>query len=142
MKNPYDDIIDLPHHTSKTRPRMSVHDRAAQFSPFAALSGFESAILETGRVTDQRIELDDSVKAELNDRLNLLQDLLDQHPQVSITWFQPDPDKPGGTCRRTVGSLRKIDVWGKRLILDEDTSIPMEDLLEIDGDVFSGFDPR
>ena len=78
MRNPYDDIIDLPHPVSKTRPRMSAHDRAAQFSPFAALTGFESAIQETGRVTDQKIELDESVKAELNDRLNLLQDLLDQ----------------------------------------------------------------
>ena len=65
MRNPYDDIIDLPHPVSKTRPRMSAHDRAAQFSPFAALTGFESAIQETGRVTDQKIELDESVKAVL-----------------------------------------------------------------------------
>ncbi len=142
MRNPYDDIIDLPHPVSKTRPRMSAHDRAAQFSPFAALTGFESAIQETGRVTDQKIELDESVKAELNDRLNLLQDLLDQHPPVTITWFVPDPAKPGGTYRQIVGHLRKIDGWGQRLIMDDDTIIPIEDLAAIDGDVFNGFEPR
>ena len=86
----YDDIIDLPHHVSETHPPMSRADRAAQFSPFAALTGYDTAVRETARVTERRIELDEGVKAELNARLNCILEHLSEHPQVSITYFMPD----------------------------------------------------
>ena len=92
----YDDIIDLPHHVSETHPPMSRADRAAQFSPFAALTGYDAAVRETARMTERRIELDEGVKAELNARLNCILEHLSEHPQVSITYFMPDEKKSGG----------------------------------------------
>ena len=96
MMNPYDDIINLPHHTSASRPHMSAYDRAAQFSPFAALTGYDSAITETARLTDKRAELDEYSKAALNEKLCMIQDQTDEQPEVSITYFQPDNKKSGG----------------------------------------------
>ena len=90
MTNPYDDIINLPHHQSLTRPHMSAYDRAAQFSPFAALTGYEDAVAETARLTDKKAELDEYGKSDLNERLNIIQDTLDEQPKVSITDFLPD----------------------------------------------------
>ena len=89
----YDDIIDLPHHVSETHPPMSRADRAAQFSPFAALTGYDAAVRETARVTERRIELDEGVKAELNARLNCILEHLSEHPQVSLTYFVQDERK-------------------------------------------------
>lgn len=107
MTNPYDDIINLPHHTSTSRPRMSTHDRAAQFSPFAALTGYESAITEAGRLTDKRFELDEYVKADLNERLCKLRDHIDEQPDVSIVYFQPDDKKSGGAYITVTGGVKK-----------------------------------
>jgi len=86
----YDDIINLPHHQSATRPHMPNYDRAAQFSPFAALTGYDNAVKETSRLTDKKVELDEYSKDALNDRLNMIQDTLDEQPEVSITYFLPD----------------------------------------------------
>ena len=96
MNNRYDEIINLPHHVSKTRPRMPMSDRAAQFAPFAALTGYDSAIKETGRLTDERIELDEGALTALNMRYQLLMDALDEEPEVEITYFKPDERKAGG----------------------------------------------
>ena len=93
MNNRYDEIINLPHHVSKTRPQMPMSDRAAQFAPFAALTGYESAIKETGRLTDERIELDEGALTALNMRYQLLMDALDEEPEVEITYFKPDERK-------------------------------------------------
>ena len=93
MSGAYDDIIHLPHHVSQTRPRMSAADRAAQFSPFAALTGYGAAVTEAGRLTDQRIELTESEKETLNERLLLLREQLAEPPEVTITYFQPDEKK-------------------------------------------------
>ena len=89
MQNNYDDIIDLPHHVSATRPQMSMMDRAAQFSPFAALTGYDAAIKETARLTDQKIDLDDYEKEEINDKIQLITEHLGEDFEVVITYFQP-----------------------------------------------------
>ena len=93
--NKYDEILSLPHHVSKTRPQMPMSDRAAQFAPFAALTGYDSAIKETGRLTDEKIELDEEALTALDIRYQLLMDVFDDAPEVTITFFQPDERKAG-----------------------------------------------
>ena len=90
MSGPYDNIINLPHPTSKRHPRMSLHDRAAQFSPFAALSGHAAALAETTRLTDRKIELDEDTRAELDRRQAVLLEQISEQPEITVTWFQPD----------------------------------------------------
>ena len=103
MNNRYDEIINLPHHISKTRPQMPMSDRAAQFAPFAALTGYDSAIKETGRQTDEKIELDEEALTALDIRYQLLMDAFDDAPEVTITFFQPDERKAGGKYASQVG---------------------------------------
>ena len=102
MTGPYDDMLNLPHPTSRRHSRMSRSDRAAQFAPFAALSGHGTAIAETARLTERRIELDEDVKAALDFKQQMLMDRIDEHPDVSVTWFQPDGKKDGGRYVTTV----------------------------------------
>lgn len=132
----YDDIIDLPHHVSETHPPMSRADRAAQFSPFAALTGYDAAVRETARVTERRIELDEGVKAELNARLNCILEHLSEHPQVSITYFMPDEKKSGGAYRTVTGAVRKLDSFAKTLTLTDGTVVPMEEMVHVEGNLF------
>lgn len=132
----YDDIIDLPHHVSETHPPMSRADRAAQFSPFAALTGYDVAARETARVTERRIELDEGVKAELNARLNCILEHLPEHPQVSITYFVPDEKKSGGAYRTVTGAVRKLDSFAKTLTLVDGTVVPMEEMVHVEGNLF------
>lgn len=132
----YDDIIDLPHHVSETHPPMSRADRAAQFSPFAALTGYDAAVRETARVTERRIELDEGVKAELNARLNCILEHLSEHPQVSITYFVPDEKKSGGAYRTVTGTVRKLDSFAKTLTLTDGTVVPMEEMVHVEGNLF------
>ena len=136
MKPDYSDIIHLPHHVSKTHPQMSMHDRAAQFSPFAALTGYDVAVRETARVTERRIELDEGVKAELNARLNCILEHLPEHPQVSITYFVPDEKKSGGAYRTVTGAVRKLDSFAKTLTLVDGTVVPMEEMVHVEGNLF------
>jgi hypothetical protein len=136
MMGPYDDIIDLPHHTSPKRPRMSVYDRAAQFSPFAALTGYDAAIIETARLTDKKIELDEYEKAELNERLSMIQDLKDEQPEVSITYFMPDRKKTGGEYITITGCVKKIDHHDRTLVMQDATKIPIDDILDMDCEIF------
>lgn len=132
----YDDIIDLPHHVSETHPPMSRADRAAQFSPFAALTGYDAAVRETARVTERRIELDEGVKAELNARLNCILEHLPEHPQVSITYFMPDEKKSGGAYRTVTGTVRKLDSFAKTLTLVDGTVVSMEEMVHVEGNLF------
>lgn len=132
----YDDIIDLPHHVSETHPPMSRADRAAQFSPFAALTGYDAAVRETARVTERRIELDEGVKAELNARLNCILEHLPEHPQVSITYFVPDEKKSGGAYRTVTGAVRKLDSFAKTLTLVDGTVVSMEEMVHVEGNLF------
>ena len=127
----YDDIIDLPHHVSSTRPRMPMIDRAAQFQPFRALTGYEDAVRETARLTDRRIELTEEEKARLDAALQRLMDSISSRPQVSVTWFQPDKRKAGGAYVTTTGRLKKIDDLEGVLILLGGERIVIEDILDI-----------
>lgn len=133
----YDDIIDLPHHVSETHPPMSRADRAAQFSPFAALTGYDAAVRETARMTERRIELDEGVKTELNARLNCILEHLPEHPQVSITYFVPDEKKSGGAYRTVTGAVRKLDSFAKTLTLVDGTVVPMEEMVHVEGNLFA-----
>ena len=132
----YDDIINLPHHVSETHPPMSRADRAAQFSPFAALTGYDAAVRETARVTERRIELDEEAKAELNAELNRILEHLPEHPQVSITYFVPDERKSGGAYHTVTGSVRKLDSFAKTLTLADGTVISMEEMVHAEGMFF------
>lgn len=127
----YDDIIDLPHHVSSTRPRMPMIDRAAQFQPFRALTGYEDAVRETARLTDRRMELTEEEKARLDAALQRLMDSISSRPQVSVTWFQPDKRKAGGAYVTTTGRLKKIDDLEGVLILLSGERIVIEDILDI-----------
>ena len=108
MNGKYDDMIHLPHPTSSRHPRMSMADRAAQFSPFAALTGHGAAISETARLTDRQIELSEDAKALLDQKQSLLTERLAEHPEVSVTWFRADSQKEGGRYEVAQGRLRQI----------------------------------
>ena len=127
----YDDIMDLPHHVSATRPQMLMIDRAAQFMPFRALTGYEDAVQETARLTDERVELTEDEKALLDAKLQRLADRLDSHPQVTLTWFQPDKRKAGGAYVTTTGRLKKIDDLEGVLLLASGERIAIKDILII-----------
>lgn len=131
MSGPYDDIINLPHPTSVKHPRMSIQNRAAIFSPFAALSGHAGAIAETARLTEQRIELDEDTKAELDRRQALLLEHIREQPEITVTWFQPDERKEGGAYLTTTGRLKKIDEVYRALYLADGNRIPLDDVIEI-----------
>lgn len=136
----YDDIIDLPHHQSATRPRMSRINRAAQFAPFAALTGYEAAIQEMGRLTDLHIELDESRKAVLNERLRLLMLHLRDKPEVTITYFEPDLKKSGGAYLSVTGYVRKVDEYSRTVSLEDGTSVLIDQIFGIDSPLFTCFD--
>ena len=131
MSGNYDDIIALPHPEPRTHPRMSLHDRAAQFSPFAALTGHSAAIAETGRLTDSRITLDESEMARVDDALQRLRELLPQAPAVSITYFVPDERKAGGSYQTVTGTARRIDTANGVLLLTDQRAIPIPDILDV-----------
>jgi len=128
----YDDIIHLPHPRSKKRSPMSMQDRAAQFSPFAALTGFDAAIKETGRLTDYRPELLDYENAQLDQMLAKLLELLPQRPQVSVTYFIPDNKKSGGRYETVSGRVQKIDLYRKLLTMTDGREIPLTDILHME----------
>ena len=131
MSGKYDDIIALPHPEPRTHPRMSLHDRAAQFSPFAALTGHSAAIAETGRLTDSRITLDESEMARVDAELQHLQELLPSRPTVSITYFVPDERKAGGSYQTVTGTVRRIDTVNSVLLLTDQRAIPIPDILDV-----------
>ena len=105
MTEKYEDIINLPHHVSKTRPQMSMLERAAQFSPFAALNGYDDAVKETGRLTDERIELGDEERDLLDRKQQYLQEIIADRPEITVTFFVPDEKKPGGSYTASTGNL-------------------------------------
>ena len=128
----YDDIINLPHHVSTRHPRMPAIDRAAQFSPFAALTGFEGAIREAGRLTDSEVDLSEDQKVDLDARLRMLEDVLPQHPKVTVVYYVPDKYKSGGAYISVSGEIKKIDRIGSNIILQDNTAIPIDSILQID----------
>ena len=138
--NQYEDIINLPHHVSPTRPQMPMSDRAAQFAPFAALTSYDAAIKETGRLTDEKIELDEEALTALDMKYQFLMDALDDAPEVTITYFQPDERKAGGKYIMATGALKKVDDFERRITMQDGTKIPMDDVISIDGELFSSLE--
>ena len=128
----YDDIINLPHHQSTERAHMSLHDRAAQFAPFAALTGHEEAIEETARVTDEKTTLDESTVAKINEMLFDIAQHLSEKKTVSITYFVPDKKKSGGAYLTDVGIIKKIDELEQTVLMDSSMMIPMQEIRNIE----------
>lgn len=127
----YDDIINLPHHVSSRHPQMPLADRAAQFSPFAALTGHDAAIKETARLTDAFVELDEGRKAELDEQLRLLKENQSQRPEIEATCFQPDLKKSGGTYVTVRGRVKKVDEYNRQVVFTDGTVFSMENLYSI-----------
>ena len=137
VSHKYDDIINLPHHVSKKHPQMSLHDRAAQFSPFAALTGHKAAINETARLTDEKQILSEDVIAKLNEQLNLIKENISTNPIVTITYFVPDDRKSGGAYISNTGVVKTINEYNHTVVLTDKTVIPIEQISEMQSDIFS-----
>jgi len=122
----YEDIILLPHHVSRTRKRMSAIERAAQFSPFAALTGFDAAIQECGRLTDSAVELEEDEKKLLNDQMAFLAKYQFLNPEITVNYFRPDSRKRGGKYVTVTGNIQKIDASFQRIFLTDSTVISFD----------------
>lgn len=133
----YAGIINLPHKQSTKRPKMSRIDRAAQFAPFAALTGYDDAIKEIGRLTDDEIELSEETLNQLNTRFQTLLDYVGENIEVTITYFVPDQVKSGGSYVTERGSVKKFDAYERLITMSSGTKIPMDKILSIEGDIFN-----
>lgn len=140
MSSRYDDIIHLPHKQSSTRPHMPIIDRAAQFAPFAALTGYDSAIAETGRLTDTRRELSDAQLEELNAKLCFIGEHLDDEPLVTITYFREDDRKSGGAYLDYSGTVKRINDYEHIVVMTDGKEIFIEDIVEIDSPILPEFE--
>lgn len=121
----YDDIIHQPHRVSRKHPRMPLLSRAAQFAPFAALTGYEEMVAESARLTDRRIELDEDTIRQLNERLHVVMEAAGEHPEITMVVFEPDKKKEGGSYRTLTRKVRRIDDVNKEVILTDRTVIPI-----------------
>lgn len=130
MSGPYDDIIDLPHPTSERHPRMPMANRAAMFSPFAALTGYDAAVKETARLTDAKVDLTEDEKAILDAKLQLLT----PGESVVITYFQPDVKKQGGAYLTVTGAIKKFDRYAHEIMMTDGCRISIDDILEVQFD--------
>ena len=138
MTNPYDDIIHLPHHVSKEHPHMPLRDRAAQFSPFAALVGYGEVVAESARRTTAKRELDESEKAELDRRLAVIAAHLAEKPEIEVEYFVRDARKAGGEYVSKKGIVARIRPVERKLVLADGTAIPLQDIAGIGGELFRG----
>ena len=136
----YDSLINLPHHVSTTRPKMSLLDRAAQFAPFAALNGYDDAVKETARLTDGEAVLDDGQIAWLNERLMILSENTPTDTEVEITYFIPDDKKDGGKYLTVTGRVQKILEFEGLVIMQSCEKIPVEKIVSIEGELFREID--
>ena len=136
----YADIIDLPHHQSETRPKMSNYDRAAQFSPFAALTGHTESIKETARLTDEYSEPSEEMKAIMNEKILFLMEQLENQPEITITFFKPDEKKQGGAYITITGVVKKIKTYERQIQMTTGDLIPIDMIFGIDGEIFSRID--
>lgn len=138
MKNTekYNDIIHLPHPVSARRPKMPISDRAAIFSPFAALTGHGAAIVEAARLTERRVELDEDSRTALDEKQRYLETIIVQQPEVTVTWFQPDMRKAGGSYVTATGRLKRTDNVRRVMLLTDGTSIPLDDIVDIESSSF------
>jgi hypothetical protein len=131
----YDDIINLPCPTSKRHPRMPMIDRAAQFAPFAALTGYDDAITETGRLTGEKLDLSDETKERIDLKINYLLEN-EENPDVTITYFVPDKKKAGGEYVTITDKIKKIDQYEHILIMEKGIKISLFEILAIESEIF------
>lgn len=136
----YADIIDLPHHQSDTRQKMSNYDRAAQFSPFAALTGHADSIKETARLTDEYSEPSEEMKAIMNEKILFLMEQFENQPEITITFFKPDEKKQGGAYITITGVVKKIKTYERQIQMTTGDLIPIDMIFGIDGEIFSRID--
>ena len=130
--NDYNDIINLPHHTSKKYPRMSIYKRSAQFAPFAALTGYSEAVSETARLTESKKRLTNDTKLILNEKLKYIEENLLNKENILITYFLPDKRKKGGKYISKKGIVKKIDLYNRKIIFTDKEFINIDDILKID----------
>lgn len=134
---PYEDILDHPHHRSAVHPPMDKKDRAAQFAPFAALTGHKAVIREHARHTEQKQELNEDEKALLSRKLELLRSRIAERPWIRLRYFLADQRKEGGEYREAEGKAVRIDLMRKRLLLDDGSEIALDDLTQLEGELFA-----
>ena len=127
----YDDIINLPHHVSKNHRQMPMWNRAAQFAPFAALTGYDAVINETARLTDQQVELEDYDNERLNRKYAELIENISEHPVITVSYFKPDKRKGGGAYVSKTGHIKKVDTYEQQMIMEDGTSIPLAAIVDI-----------
>ncbi|MEL7624118.1 MAG: hypothetical protein AAGU12_11055 [Clostridiales bacterium] len=136
MTNAYDDIIHLPRHVSAKHPQMAVSDRAAQFAPFAALTGHDAAIKEKARLTDERRELDEYMMDALRDRLQKIAERLEERPEITVTYFRPDEKKTGGAYIAAAGVVKRVDEYKRVIVMGDGKMIPIDEIISIEGEIF------
>ena len=135
-KFPYEDIVNLPPHISKRHPQPSMMDRAARFAPFAAITGYEEMVLEEARITEERIDLDEGTLSILNEKLNMIQEFIDEEPEIKITYFEPDKKKSGGAYIDITGTVKSIDEYECLVIMTDGKKIRIEDIYSLESDLF------
>ena len=135
-KFPYEDIINLPPHISKKHPQPTMMDRAARFAPFAAITGYEEMVLEEARITEERIDLDEGTLSILNEKLNMIQEFIDEEPEIKITYFEPDKKKSGGAYIDITGTVKRIDEYEGLVIMTDGKKIRIEDIYGLESDLF------
>ena len=137
----YAEIINLPHHVSERHPQLGKASYAAQFSPFAALTGYDGIVSEAARVTEERVELDDDAKAHLNTRLQIVFDHIDEEPQITVTYFVADKKKAGGAYVTAEGTVQKYDEYERVITLFDGTRIPIDDVYDVRSEIITAFMP-
>ena len=138
----YEDIINLPHHTSKKHPRMSLEARSAQFAPFAALTGYDEILVETARYTNERVEVDESLKIILDSKLQIIRDKIANKPLIKFIYFIQDNKKEGGRYETVIGNVAKIDEYKNIIFLEDKTEVPITEIVEISGEIFDEYNSR
>lgn len=133
---PYEDIVNLPRHISKIHPQATMADRAARFSPFAAISGYDDMVKEAARVTEERIDITDATKELLNEKLNMIIEFLDEEPEVTITYFEPDKKKDGGAYMSITGTVKRIDEYERIVLMTDEKRIKIDEIYAIESDLF------
>ena len=133
-RNPYEDMLELSHPVSKIHPQMPRRDRAAQFAPFAALTGYEEAVREAARLTEEKMILDEDSKEQLDWKLRRLQEKVKEKPAITVTYFLKDEKKKGGKYVTVTGVLKKIDSYTQQFILENGEEIPVEDMVSLNLD--------
>ncbi len=140
MKTKYDEIMNLPHHVSDTRPQMPMSDRAAQFAPFAALSGYDDAIKETGRITDDKLDLDENELNILDMKFHYLREHLEEESEITFMYFEQDRQKSGGSYTIVTGVVKRIDEYERCIVLHGGIRLAMDNILNMEGGIFSEFE--